>query len=356
MKHGLLFIPFLKGYGGTETVINNLLGQMDISKQQDVSIKTYSIGGSEDYSWLDHNNVHCIKYPNYRLFREILYIFSLPFILSYFIITNRPNFIISTNPIMWFLSKLTVSVFRMKVPVIAWYHYSYKLKPVKNIFLKSPDYYFTISESGKKELENLDIQSNKIRVVYNPVLPSDKVINHSDNYSVFLYVGRTEYEGQKNISELFYALSKLPDRKWTLLNYGIGPDKDSLVRLSKELGIYSNIQWMGFKRNVFDHIKEADSLILTSKYEGFPMVLIEAIAHGLFVISSDCQTGPAEVVNDDNGFLYNMGDFKELSTIIYNVQQGKYDINPKQIKASISHLYIDHYFEHFIRNLDQLSE
>lgn len=352
MKKGLLFIPYLKGYGGTETVINNLLSQFD-KHDSDVQLKTYSIGGSDEFEWLNHDDVYVISYPKNRYFRELLYVITLPFLICWYLLKNNPDFIISTNPIMWFLSKKTAKIFRKKTKIIAWYHYSYKLRPVKSFFLKNSDKYFVISKAGKYELIGQGIDSNKISIIYNPVFPSEKTIHHSDNNNVFVYVGRTEFRNQKNISELFYALAKLPTKNWTLLNYGVGPDKGKLVDLSKKLGIEKNIKWMGFKENVFDHISEADVLVLSSTYEGLPMVLLEGISRGLFTISSNCPTGPVEIINDNNGLLYKCGSTNQLSSCLQMILAKKTRLTHDEIKKSIGKFYVDEYMKRLLKLLER---
>lgn len=348
MKKGMLFIPYLKGYGGTETVIDSLLREFDSYDENEVLLKTYSIGGTEYDKWLDHKNVSKIKYPSNKLLRQFLYILLLPFTMLFIIKKNNPDFVISTTPIMWFIAKLISNIFGYDYKVIAWYHYSYDLKPVKKIFLRNADVFFTISKAGKSELISIGISPQKIFVIYNPVIPTEKVITHTKNNNKFIYVGRTEFSGQKNISELFYALSNIKNRHWKLFIYGIGPDKDNLVKLSKKLGISNNINWMGFRSNVFDEISEGDALILTSKYEGFSMVIAEAISHGLIAISSDCPSGPAELINEQNGKLYNPGDVNQLADIINEIIDKKMNFKYDTVKNSISRLYIERYFSRFI--------
>lgn len=348
MKKGLLFVPYLKGYGGTETVINNLLSEFD-KHNSDVQLKTYSIGGSDEREWLNHDDVHVISYPKNRHFRELLYIITLPVLILWYLLKDNPDFVIATNPIMWFLAKKITGLFKKSTKIIAWYHYSYKLKPVRPVFLKNADKYFVISKGGKKELIEQGIDSKRISVIYNPVLPSKRTIHHSKNNNVFVYVGRTEFKNQKNISELFYALAKLPTENWTLLNYGIGPDKDKLIDLSKQLNIEKNIKWMGFKDNVFDDdINQADALVLSSKFEGLPMVLLEGISHGLFTISSNCPTGPSEIINDGNGLLYECGDIDNLSRCLQLVLNKKIRLTQKDIKNSINKFYVDKYMKRFL--------
>ena len=96
-----------------------------------------------------------------------------------------------------------------------------------------------------------------------------------------------------------------------------------------------NIKILGYKKNPYPFIKYSNVLVLTSKYEGLPNVLLEAIALKRFVISSDCPTGPKEILdNGKGGMLFRTGNYKDLSKkiILYKNQT-------KVIKRKINHAY-----------------
>lgn len=349
MKKGLLIIPYLRGYGGTETVINSLLSKMDCYHKLDMT--TISIGGYDDDSWINHNNVHSLKYPKNRYIRTIMYMFTLPLIIPILIMKYKPDFLISTNPVMWSISYIFSKTFHIKTKIIAWYHFSYKIKPVNAFLLSKADHYFNISITDSNYLIENGIDKNKISVVYNPVIPTSKKINHSEKNNVFIYVGRLEYGKDKNISELFKSLYKINECKWKLLIYGVGPDEQKLKKLSDSLGISHHIEWKGFKSDVFNEISEADALVLTSKSEGFSMVIAEAISHGLFVVSSDCPSGPIEIINDSNGIMYRSGDTTQLSNILKEVLDRKHNLDSDTIKSSISKFYVNIYFSKFVDSI-----
>ena len=106
------------------------------------------------------------------------------------------------------------------------------------------------------------------------------------------------------LSELFRGLSQI-NQKFTLDIYGEGADKGKLLQLAGQLKIDNHTERKGFRKQVWREIRNCDALILTSKYEGLPMVLIESLAAGLPVISSNCPTGPNDIVQDGkNGYLY----------------------------------------------------
>jgi glycosyltransferase involved in cell wall biosynthesis len=132
----------------------------------------------------------------------------------------------------------------------------------------------------------------------------------------FVCVARLD-KSQKDHKTLFSALSLLRGRGdpvHHLLLVGDGPDREYLERLAVELGIRDLLSFTGFTENPFPLIRGARALILSSRYEGMPMVLAEAMALGTPVISSDCPTGPRDLLEDGRcGILTPIGDAEALA-------------------------------------------
>ena len=95
------------------------------------------------------------------------------------------------------------------------------------------------------------------------------------------------------------------------------------------------VKLIDFKKNPFKYLKQADIFILTSKYEGLPNVLLEALVLKKFVISSNCPTGPKEILlNGKGGLLFKTGNFNQLSKqIMY------YSKNKKKCKQMLKKSY-----------------
>ena len=90
----------------------------------------------------------------------------------------------------------------------------------------------------------------------------------------------------------------------------------------------------GFKPQAEKHLNECDIFVLTSKYEGLPNVLIEAQKYNVPIISSDCPTGPKEIlINGKLGDLFETGNFKDLSQKLILFHQNKKRLNDKSLKA-----------------------
>ncbi|RFU46272.1 glycosyltransferase [Paraburkholderia sp. DHOC27] len=127
-------------------------------------------------------------------------------------------------------------------------------------------------------------------------------------------------EGQKDHGTLLRAFAQLRERQLStadLLLIGEGRDQAALERLAEELGIRESVHFLGFCPNPFPYIRQAEMLVLSSRYEGFGMVLGEAMALGTPVISTDCPTGPRDLLEDGKGgLLVPVGDVDEMARAI----------------------------------------
>ena len=131
-------------------------------------------------------------------------------------------------------------------------------------------------------------------------------------------VGRLKNE-HKQFDKLILAYKdSLPAKnKVPLCIFGEGDDRELLEEIIKKNKLGNIIKLKGFDKNPYPYIKASQFLILSSKYEGFGIVLIESLALGTPVISFDCNTGPSEIIqNNKNGILVKDQDFNELTSAI----------------------------------------
>ena len=124
---------------------------------------------------------------------------------------------------------------------------------------------------------------------------------------------------QKGFERLIAAFAQVaainPD--WRLRIYGRGPLRKRLVRLVGELGLARNVTVAGPVERIGEAMARASIFALSSRFEGFPMVLLEAMSVGLPVVSFDCPTGPREIVEQRrNGLLVPEGDVDGLAAAI----------------------------------------
>jgi glycosyltransferase involved in cell wall biosynthesis len=110
----------------------------------------------------------------------------------------------------------------------------------------------------------------------------------------------------------FYLVNR--EKKSRLIILGEGVEKEKLLIEVEKMGLVGEVIFGGFKENPYKYMTKSDIFILSSIREGFPGVLVEAMACGLPVISTDCKSGPNEIINNgENGFLTPVGNEKALS-------------------------------------------
>jgi len=139
-----------------------------------------------------------------------------------------------------------------------------------------------------------------------------------------LAVGRLEE--QKDYATFFNALAllKQKNQSFKLTILGRGAKEEELKDLRKELNLEDEIVFKGFTSDVSTYFYNSDIFVLSSKWEGFGNVIVEAMAHGLPVISSDCPHGPSEIIeNRKNGLLFEVGNALQLSEYIQELTENE---------------------------------
>ncbi|ALV56182.1 MULTISPECIES: glycosyltransferase [Burkholderia] len=127
-------------------------------------------------------------------------------------------------------------------------------------------------------------------------------------------------EGQKDHRTLLRAYAQWRARRpdaVDLVLLGDGPDRAALEQLADELRIRDAVHFMGYCANPFPYVRAAEALVLSSRYEGFGMVLGEAMALGTPVLAADCPTGPRDMLDDGRaGLLVPVGDVDAMSAAL----------------------------------------
>lgn len=301
------------GRGGMETVLTRVINGLNFRK---IETRLFLLGGSADDSWLQE----CFSYTTIgsatdsKLSRYMKYLFVFPILLVKF----RPDILIGADERAVFVSFLLKRVCRLKARLGSWIHFS--LATIDHRKLRFADFHIAISEGSRQQLGTLDLAGPRgVYLVHNPIDVRGSSIPRPSTGTRFIYVGRLMYNGEKRTSDLLRALSKLSG-EWDLSVIGDGDDAPRLKELAISLGISSRVKWLGWVHDPWNEIKEASALVLTSESEGFGMVLVEAMSNGIPCISSDCPTGPAEIVSDgENGWLYPPQDLGQLTTRLQNI-------------------------------------
>ena len=133
-------------------------------------------------------------------------------------------------------------------------------------------------------------------------------------YAYIIAVGRLVKMKQFDVLIKSYKNTQLLDKNIKLLIFGEGEEKENLQSQINSLGLHSFVLLKGFNQNVSSYIKQAKALVLSSKFEGFPMVLIEALTLKTPMIAFNCKSGPAEIIKHEiNGLLVENQNQEALS-------------------------------------------
>jgi glycosyltransferase involved in cell wall biosynthesis len=218
----------------------------------------------------------------------------------------------------------------------SFFRYYKRKRLYQNIF--SDQILFCISEDTRQNIEKI-IQTKDIKTIYNP-FDFDKINKFSnqsidfeeDNYIIQIGSGFS----RKRQDILLKAFAKIADKEIKLLLLGTSPYRDA-IDLMEELKIKDRVLFHPFVENPYPYIKKSKLLVISSDREGLPRVMVEALSLNIPVVSTDCDTGPREVLTG------------ELSTYLATVN------DPDSLAETIDkalHAYPDH-IESYLSKFDK---
>ncbi|MGL6130321.1 MAG: glycosyltransferase, partial [Fusobacteriaceae bacterium] len=201
--------------------------------------------------------------------------------------------------------------------------------------LSSYDKIVVISEEMKLEAEELyPFLKDKLVTIYNSFNFEDltkksmEKVNFEEEElqksKYILSIGRLE-ETQKDFTTLIKAYKTISEKiEEKLYIIGDGRHRTDLEKLIRSLDLEKRVILLGFKSNPYPWIRGASFFVHSSKFEGLPTVLIEASILGKAIISTDCPTGPREILmNGEIGKLVSVGDIDKLALEIKNISQNE---------------------------------
>jgi len=307
MKKIMLIVPSLIK-GGVERVVSIL--SKELSKYYEVYVVIYH----DPVEYKIGGKLINLETPTGTLWKKVKNIFYRVVKLKRLIRKISPDFIVSfmgnLHPILTF------------EPVIVSVHNNPDFFPLcKKILLKTvyklPNVkkIITVSAGIEKKLnDNYSLKSTK--TIYNPI-NSEYIMQRSIapkpfEYDYILAIGRLNR--QKGFDVLIKAFAKSSLKNMIkLIVLGEGKERKRLEELITELNLENQILLLGKVDNPFIYMKYAKLFILSSRYEGFPVVLLETLACGTPVITTSCETGTIEIINNrKNGLLIPVEDEEAL--------------------------------------------
>lgn len=206
--------------------------------------------------------------------------------------------------------------------------------------------YYLLTEKQKIEIQNdFQIQDEKFAVIPHFIKPSNLVCEKKDQ---FIYLGR--FSEEKQISHIIHAYKKFKETGYStkLVLYGGTDDKskNEIRNLIYDLDLEKDVEIHSFTDNPSKAFAESIASLLTSKYEGFALTVMESINEGCPSISYDLKYGPSEIIeNGVNGYLIEPNNIEKFAEAMVSIK--KYPLKEVQTKNSLR-------YECAIKNLENL--
>ncbi|HTO14553.1 MAG TPA: glycosyltransferase family 4 protein [Edaphocola sp.] len=208
------------------------------------------------------------------------------------------------------------------------------------------------TQTAKLQKQKMLRNYSNIAIIPNPIRP---ISEHPEIEKENIILGVGRHYHVKGLDRLLRAYALLEDKSWRLMIAGnYGPNTEVLVNLAKELNIDEQVEFLGPIKEIDSLYKKSKIFVLSSRSEGFPNALIEAMAHGLACVSYDINAGPSDIIDNlKNGILVEDGDIPELALqidfLIANPQERKrLSSNALTIKEKLSVQKIGNDFYNFI--------
>lgn len=185
------------------------------------------------------------------------------------------------------------------------------------------DHIIVVSDGVKENiLSTLSVKESILSRIYNPFdinriqHLARKPLSHpwlsASSSKVVISAGR--HVPQKGFDTLLTAIADIDDEDVKLILLGTGPETEHLKHLSCALGIGDRVDFEGFVDNPYSYISKSDVFVLSSDHEGFGNVIVESLACGCPVVSTDCPSGPSEILQGGKyGSLVPVGDAHRMS-------------------------------------------
>ncbi len=282
-----------------------------------------------------------------------------PFGLRRYLNTRRPTHILSVGIDVVALTLLAVKSVRISIPTVV----SFQIQLSTDLALKrglervkarlaiwllrrlAPVCrgMAAVSHGVAEDVKHtLAVPARQVHIIYNPVITArtrERLETNLQDCPVpagtpwVIYVGRLVYP--KGIDVLMTAFQNVAARGPAhLVLLGEGPLRDTIAMEVASKGLQDRVHLVGFRDNPLPWIREADVLVLPSRNEGCPTVLIEAMACGTQIVATDCPSGPAEILQGGRyGQLVPVEDANALAEALVNALESRFQVAVDDLQA-----------------------
>jgi glycosyltransferase involved in cell wall biosynthesis len=335
----ICFFNYDLGFGGTEKVIVSLANYFSLLGRK-VTILTLS----------DRNDFAAFLQPEIKIvsLKVDKIKLALPKLIHFIMKNKFDNFFSN----VWPLTSVSfiVRIFSPKTKLLFVEHcnismqfqnrsYLFKLfqKISISLFYKFADHVIAVSIGVKEDLLSMNVTKDKIQVIYNPVITKSLKEENISNLAIknwtkskhkkLIAVG--EFKAQKNflnlVEAIYFAKCSL-NLDLSLLILGDGEQMSYISSQITKMDLEERIFLAGWVNDPLPYYNLADLFVLSSDYEGFGVVIVEAMSCGLNIVSTDCKSGPSEILmNGDLGTLCKVNDPESLANAIMHALKHPFD-------------------------------
>ena len=344
--------PFFTNIATIKAVIKSAESLVKFSKEKkyDVSLID-AIGEWDPYDKIINkkiniiklNKINLVKYLPKNSFIKSRFSYIFIFLWNFFKLKNlinkeRPNFLIihlmTSLPIFLslFFNKETKIILRIsglpKINLIRYFFWKTFSSKIYKVTCPTTSTYNYIMGKNLFKKEKIEILSDPIIDMKEYRIKKKEIFDYQKLKNKKYLIGIGRLTKQKNF-ELMINFFKKVSSLYPYLNLviiGEGEDKNKLKRLSINFDIDQKIHFLGYQKNVFKYLLNAECFILTSLWEDPGFVLVEAALTNLPIISSKCPNGPEEIIKD-NGYFFKNNDLNDF----YNKYEDFLNANKKEI-------------------------
>ncbi|WP_347980289.1 glycosyltransferase [Limosilactobacillus allomucosae] len=343
--------PELSGNGGTETVLVKALNHLSKNNQ----IKLYLTSIPENRVWLSQMNPDILI----KEVKRNTKFDKMTLLLKTFLSAKNDECFVILGATIIKLAAFVRKIFLKKWPIVSWIHYSLINQDIfdpKNI--KLADRHWAISTPIKHQLMDLGIPESKIYLILNPVSQYNGSLNISNQSSMLrlVYVGKIMLHGQKNLIELFDGVSKYPKEIHVDL-FGADNSNGEVFNYIEKLKITEKCTFHGWQKNPWKKIINEihpNALALTSKYEGLPMVMIEAMERGIPCLVADFSGYEDVLIEKVNGFVYRSDSTSDLVDKMHLLKENIFSAD--LVHKSVKKFEDPEYFERLDQAVNEIGE
>lgn len=358
MKRICFFCGDITRGGGTEKVTQILANALALQNKYEIIILSLSDSNKPPFFNLNSQVKTFVLKHKWSRFLIIDSIIQL----NSFVLKHQIDILINVD-VMLGLYSLPVKLLHNRLNLISWEQFSIKnnlgvswLTKIRQIALLFSNYYVCLTHGDLNDFKRNFVVRTKLRCIYNPLEKQSQISSRDVEQRKLIVTAGNFYHAKGfdlaiDVAEI--VLLKNPDWKWVF--YGDGVEEVNLKKKVENKHLENKIIFAGRIKDITKKFAEASLYVMTSRTEGFGLVLLEAKLCSLPIVVFDVPYGPREIVeNNINGFLIKPFDIEEMALTINRIINDN-DLRVKLSKNACSNIdkfLLDNIVDEWVRMFD----